>query len=76
MGKGGGDSKFQCNCCSKVFVGSYTSVMAYLFKIKNVGIRMFRKVTQSDIVEFVQVKKEAEIHEQSAQPKDVPYHPL
>lgn len=33
---------------------------------------MRKKVAQPDIVEFKRVKKEVEIQEQSAQPRDVP----
>lgn len=61
VGKGGENYKFKCNYCSTVVVGYYTRVRAYLFKIKNCRIRMYKKVTQSDIIELLWVEKKAEI---------------
>lgn len=40
-GKKGGNVKWQCNYCNKLYMGSYSRVLAHLLKIKGHGVAVY-----------------------------------
>ncbi|KAL5824488.1 hypothetical protein ACOSQ3_020551 [Xanthoceras sorbifolium] len=72
MGKGGGNTLFQCNFCQRIYKGSYCRVKSHLMKIKGGGIASCSKVTNAALSQMHKVVEEAELRVKQSLPRQVP----
>lgn len=72
VGKGGGNNKFECNYCGKIFTGSYSRVKSHLLKMTGNGISVCKKVSNEAYVEMQNLVKECEDRVKSSAPRPVP----
>ncbi|KAK1591277.1 hypothetical protein Q3G72_005227 [Acer saccharum] len=72
MGKGGGNTSFQCNFCQQIYKGSYSRVKSHLLKIKGGGIASCSKVTNATLSEMHKVVEKAEFRVKQSLPRRVP----
>ena len=59
-GKKGGNVRWQCNYCNKIYLGSYSRVLAHLLKIKGQGVATCNSVTPEHKFEMDKLNLEAE----------------
>ncbi|KAK0607892.1 hypothetical protein LWI29_022144 [Acer saccharum] len=72
MGRGGGNTSFQCNFCQQIYKGSYSRVKSHLLKIKGGGIASCSKVTNATLSEIHKVVEKAEFRVKQSLPRRVP----
>ncbi|TXG72452.1 hypothetical protein EZV62_001031 [Acer yangbiense] len=72
IGKGGGNTSFQCNFCQQIYKGSYSRVKSHLLKIKGDGIASCSKVTNATLSEMHKVVEKAKFRVKQSLPRRVP----
>ncbi|PWA61242.1 hypothetical protein CTI12_AA374770 [Artemisia annua] len=69
---GGGNVRFVCNYCNKLFTGSYFRVKSHLLKIGGTGVAKCLKVSSNDLVMMQREQGEFETRAANSRTKQVP----